>query len=251
MDAVTHGRVSKNFQKFATEVYSNISVEMGINPRSYSLNVCKTLNDLEKALKNTCKKHRLNPGVGFYDYCSILPLQIPETFITEDVVKGGKESLEEVEGSASHELGHIRDRLDDTARFFSPTNDPLVYILKAEHNAEKNAIEAGYYSGIFNKRYNVLFARIASPSDLHVENALNLAAYQAAFMSSIKPPVSQKKLLETIWDKVSDIVAPDASFVMKSDKIKKHPEMFGDDNFLKEFSSDLDKWYQKQWFSKS
>jgi len=244
----TYGNVSPSFRNLTVEIFGNVSKDMKYFPPEFNLHLCKSAEDGIKLRKEQTRKlsrilgHPLVEGYVARGIGTNYFFKFPETMIVEDFIKPRVKYLEEYEGSIAHEAGHASDLFKNQRIFLSST--PLMdcaFSMKCEYEAENNAIEVGYYSGLLARNVEVLKEWTEDEESQKIDfiifyKQLNLMAGQAAFMQSDKPPQIQKQLTKKLWDKFSKTRKFKAARELaQSKEFKESPEQFGNEDFLEDF----------------
>jgi hypothetical protein len=170
-------------------------------------------------------------------------LDFPETiFVEEGMKQSPLKSLEELEGSVAHEEGHGIDYwINKKPTWFQSKSslEDCVFFTKNEYEAEKNAIDIGYYSGVFARQFAVIADQLGEAEALDFPNFSSKLAFigtYAAFMKNDKPPQGQKQKLERAWNFYGRSRRYQASRnLLQSREIKEQPGIFRDEKYLREF----------------
>jgi hypothetical protein len=248
IDVHTYGSVTPSFQTLVTEILENISKDMQEFPPRCNLNLCKTEKDFENLDKHEKDKMSkiwggpvceasLNPEIiGAYylfDY--------PEIFLVENSYRPHIKSLEQLEGDIAHEAGHAADyyKYGKIGYFMEPSLMTFcIEKMKNEFEAENNALNAGYYSGLLARNAegysrNIIFKE---PVDFRGFFAnLSVIAPYAAFMQNSNPPVIQKRKMKSLFNGFAKSRSNQGRILYQSKELVEHPEKFGDKSFLEDF----------------
>ena len=245
---LTYGNVSPSFKKLSIEILENVSKDMRDFPPKCTLHLCKSTEDVLKLQKEQAKKLSYFLGRPVAEGYSVRGIgtfywfESPKTIIVEDFIKPRIIYLEELEGSIAHEGGHDSDLFKNKKFGYSSGSTPLkdcIFSMKCEYEAENNAIEAGYYSGIIARRFGILTEWAKAKETVNFPmfyTQLNLMASQAAFVQSDKPSKCQKQLAERLWNNFSQSRKHKTTReLVQSKELKEHPELFGNESFLEDF----------------
>jgi hypothetical protein len=250
IEVYTHGNVSPSFRKLCSEIFENASKDAKAFPPRYDLHLCGTWNDGLAYKKSqviiALKKIGSVPMVDF-PFCVYAAetshLDFPETiFVEEGMKQSPLKSLEELEGSVVHEEGHGIDYwINKKPTWFQSKSslEDCVFFTKNEYEAEKNAIDVGYYSGVFARQFAVIADQLREAETLDFPNFSSKLAFigtYAAFMKNNNPPQEQKQKLERAWNVYarSRRYQPSRD-LLQSREIKEQPEIFRDEKSLRDF----------------
>ena len=250
IEVYAHGNVSPSFRRLCTDIFNNASRETRISPPRYEMHLCGTWNDglafKKEQMIRAYRKIGYVPTKNFnYSVCAAETshLDFPETiFIEEGMKQSPLRSLEELEGSVVHEWGHGLDYwLNKKPTWFESKSslEDCAFFTKNEYEAEKNAIDIGYYSGVFARQFATIADVITENETIDFPNFSSKLAFigtYAAFMKNKNPPQVQKQKLERAWNVYARSRRYQASRdLLQSREIKENPEMFSDKKALREF----------------
>jgi len=247
IEVKTYGSVIPSFQNLVTEILENVSKDMPDYPPKCYLHICRTKEDflnydrherekISRVLDQPVSEEFSAQVIGTYyifDY--------PEIFMVEDIIEPDTKSLEQLEGNVAHEAGHARDFYKYGKISLSQNPTPLglcVNKMKNEFEAENNALNVGYCSGILCKNTESIKRNTKFKENINFSGFfanLSVASLYAAFMQNKKPPLLQKRKTEEIFNKFGESRTKPGRLLFQSKELKEHPEKFGDESFLEDF----------------
>jgi len=241
--------VSPSFRNLSAEIYKNVSKDMKGFPPKCDLHLCRDtvgflrlqqiqINKLAQKIGSPVLPILMSLGVS-----TTLLFKYPETHLEENYIKSYVESLEELEGLIAHEVGKAsylfkNKMLSFSGKLTSSLKD-CIYLMKSDYEAENNAVETGYHSGILAKQIGQLNSWKKEEEIIDYSafcSQIKLVAEHAAFMQSDKPPKQQKELIGRLWNEYSGTREFEASLrLLQSKELRESPERFGDEKFLEDF----------------
>lgn len=243
----TYGNVSPSFRNLTTEILENVSKNMKDIPPVYHVHICKTFEEYENVKKERNEKleritgNKIGAEMSSCGAQTFSYFEYPETILVEDEIVPRIKTLEQLEGVLAHEEGHAVDYFTNRKLTFSLINlllPSITFYVSNEFAAEKNAINPGYYSGVFaNNVYTIknTMKKETIDSNEFLKNLSIMGCY-AAFMQSKKPKEGQKQCLERLWEKMLESRKFEISkSLLKSKELKEQPEGFGNESFLEDF----------------
>lgn len=244
----TVGEVSKSFKDLTVEIFENISKNMQNFPPKCYLFLCKTSKDALETKIERAKIFKENHNIGKLDIPNVVAISeaslydYPEVIFQEDMIKLCLKTLEEYEGLYAHECGHIVDYFKNrkfSVRSYNSLIDFMVDRTKEDYEAEKIAIEAGYYTGCFSRQITTIIYQLNVPEELDLlkfMDSLSMASSYAAFLESEVPKPEQKEKLRKVWNfyaktRKNNVIRN----IFQSRELKECPKKFCDKRFLRDF----------------